>query len=134
MTEHDELAEIREAKREELLSGERGDDEAGTPDNPVQVETESHFDELLSEHDVVLVDFYADWCGPCQMLGQYIGDVAAESEAAVLKVDVDQQQGLAGRFGVQGIPNMLVFRDGEPVQRLVGLKDKAEILAAIRAA
>ncbi|WP_435332637.1 thioredoxin family protein [Haloarchaeobius sp. TZWWS8] len=139
MTDSDELEAIREAKKQALLSQASEDavDAArpgSTPDEPIHVESVEQFEAALDEYEVVLVDFYADWCGPCQALGQYIGEVAAESTAAVLKVDVDVHQGLAGQYGVQGIPNLLVFRDGETVQRLVGLKQKEELLAAIEAA
>ncbi|WP_439026306.1 thioredoxin family protein [Haloarchaeobius sp. DT45] len=130
MSNTDELDEIREAKREELLTDEAS---AETPDEPVQVDGPGHFEELVAKYDVALVDFYADWCGPCIALGEFIGEVAAETDAAVLKVNVDEQQQLAGKFGVQSIPNMLVFKDGEPVQRLVGLKDKSELVAAVEA-
>ncbi|WP_267639441.1 thioredoxin family protein [Haloarchaeobius amylolyticus] len=131
MSNQDELEEIRESKREEIIDQENA---ADTPDEPVQVEGPDHFQELVGTYDVALVDFYADWCGPCIALGEFIGEVAAETDAAVLKVDVDQQQQLASQFGVQSIPNMLVFKDGEPVQRLVGLKDKSELVAAVEAA
>ncbi|WP_435318268.1 thioredoxin family protein [Haloarchaeobius sp. TZWSO28] len=131
MTSTDERDEIRESKREQLISEQDG---AESPDEPVQVDGPDHFQELVDTYDVALVDFYADWCGPCIALGEYIGEVATETDAAVLKVNVDQQQQLAGQFGVQSIPNMLVFKDGEPVQRLVGLKDKSELVAAVEAA
>jgi len=68
----------------------------------------------------VLVDFYADWCGPCQMMEPTLEGLAEDTDAAVLKVDVDQFQALASQHGVQGIPTLLVYDGGEQAERMVG--------------
>ena len=90
------------------------------PAEPIQLGNPDEFDDVVSDYDVVLVDFYADWCGPCKMMEPAIEALAEESDAAVLKVDVDQFQSLAGQYQVQGIPTMLVFADGEIEERMVG--------------
>ena len=90
------------------------------PAEPIQLGNPDEFDDVVSDYDVVLVDFYADWCGPCKMMEPAIEALAEESDAAVLKVDVDQFQSLAGQYQVQGIPTMLVFADGEIAERMVG--------------
>jgi len=90
------------------------------PAEPIQLGNPDEFDDVVEEYDVVLVDFYADWCGPCKMMEPAIEALAEESDAAVLKVDVDQFQSLAGQYQVQGIPTMLVFADGEIAERMVG--------------
>lgn len=90
------------------------------PADPIQLGNPDEFDEVVDSYDVVLVDFYADWCGPCKMMEPAIEALAEESDAAVLKVDVDQFQGLAGQYQVQGIPTMLLFADGEIAERMVG--------------
>lgn len=90
------------------------------PAEPIQLGSTDEFDEVVDSYDVVLVDFYADWCGPCQMMEPAIEALAEQSDAAVLKVDVDQFQALAGEYQVQGIPTMLVFADGEIAERMVG--------------
>jgi thioredoxin 1 len=90
------------------------------PGEPVQLGSEAEFDRIVDAYDVVLVDFYADWCGPCQMMEPTIESLAAETDAAVLKVDVDQFQALAGQYQVQGIPTLLVFAHGELAERMVG--------------
>lgn len=96
--------------------------EGEIPANPVQLSDASAFEAVVAAYDVVLVDFYANWCGPCQMMEPAIETVAAETDAAVLKVDVDQFQTLAGRFGVQSIPTLFIVAGGEPAERLVGMQ------------
>jgi len=116
----DEIAEIRERKREELLSDD-------TPGEPVHVESRAQFDELTGDDGVVMVDFHADWCGPCQMLEPIVEAVAETMPATVAKVDVDDHQAIAREFEVQGVPTLLFFVDGELEQRLVGVQDEVEI-------
>ena len=101
------------------------------PAEPIQLADTGAFDAHVADHDVVLVDFYADWCGPCQMMEPAVEAVANDTDAAVLKVDVDVHQGLAGEFGVQGIPTLLVFADGEPVERLVGAQTEQALTDAV---
>ena len=131
MSDSDERERIREQKRKELIEEHSdetaGGEEAGTPTEPVEVESQAHFEELTSEHDLVLVDCYADWCGPCQMMEPTIESLAAETDALVTKVDVDGHQGLAQQLGAQSIPTLLVFSDGEPVERVVGAQDRSTL-------
>ena len=89
------------------------------------------FDELVAAHDVVLVDFYADWCGPCQMMEPAVKAVAADTDAAVVKVDVDTHQALAAEYGVQGIPTLLVFSGGELADRMVGAQSGDALTEAV---
>ena len=128
MDETDELERIREQKREQLRKqAEREQQLATTPDQPISVQSPSHFTDVLAEHPVVLVDFYADWCGPCQMLAPVLDRVAADTAAAVAKVDTDAHQGLAQQHGVRGLPTLVLFVDGEPAERLVGMQDEARL-------
>ncbi|AFZ71892.1 thioredoxin [Natronobacterium gregoryi] len=94
----------------------------GTPaDEPLYVDGEQHLDDVVTDHDVVLVDFYADWCGPCQMLEPVLETLAEETDAVIAKVDVDEHQLLAGDYGVRGVPTILLFADGEQVEQHVGV-------------
>ncbi|MFB6141849.1 MAG: thioredoxin [Halorientalis sp.] len=120
----DEVERIRERKKEELRAKLDGASEA--PSEPVHVGSEDEFAELTGE-GVVLVDFHADWCGPCQMLEPVVERLAAETDATVAKVDVDAHQGLARQHQVQGVPTLLLFADGSPVERLVGVQDEATL-------
>jgi len=94
-----------------------------TPTEPIAVESAPQFEELLAEHSPVLVDFHAEWCGPCKMLEPTVADVAAGTSGTVLKVDVDAHRDLAQRYDVQGVLTLYLFVDGEPVERLVGVHD-----------
>jgi thioredoxin 1 len=127
-TEDDELDEIRKRKAERLRE-ERGEgtteDTATTPDEPVEVSGTAELEQLVSEHDVVLVDCYADWCGPCKMMEPVIEDLAGSTDATIAKVDVDANQQVAAQLGAQSIPTFVLFVDGEPTERLVGAQDQA---------
>jgi thioredoxin 1 len=125
---------IRQEKRERLqerLEEGEGDDGAAPPSEPVHVESPAHLEELTAEHHAVLVDFYADWCGPCKMLEPVVESIAADGAAAVAKVDVDEQQALAGDAGVRGVPTLLVYVDGTPAERMVGVQDESRIRSVI---
>lgn len=115
----DEIERIREQKRQELVESRQ------QPTEPVHVESEQQLDDILETHDTVLVDFHAVWCGPCQMMEPAIEQLAADGDAVVAKVDVDQQQQIARSWGVQSMPTLVVAKDGEPVDRAVGAQSYA---------
>ena len=127
MTETDDIEALRARRREQLLESAGGDGAAAsTPDapgEPVHVDTEADLEALVADHHVVLVDCYADWCGPCQMLEPTVAELAARTEAVVAKVDVDALPGVARDLGVRGVPSLFLYVDGEPVKRLVGVQD-----------
>ncbi|WP_424018931.1 thioredoxin [Halorientalis pallida] len=122
----DDIESIREQKKEQLQSELSGE----SPDEPVHVEDGDHFADLTGE-GVVLVDFHADWCGPCQMLEPTVEAIAAETAATVAKVDVDEHQALAQQFNVQGVPTLILFADGEAVEQVVGVQDKGTLVDLI---
>ena len=90
--------------------------------------TDDNFEELVLKSDKpVLVDLWAEWCGPCRMLGPIIEDLSDDfaDKAIIGKVDVDSNQQFAAQFGVRNIPTVLVFKDGEMVNRQVGVAQKS---------
>lgn len=93
---------------------------------------ESEFDAAVSAGKVI-VDFWAPWCGPCKMQGALLETklVPEHPEVEVLKVNVDEEPGLAARFGVMSIPTLLLYRDGKQVEQIVGLTKPDEILAKL---
>lgn len=84
--------------------------------------------EVLNSDKPVLVDFFATWCGPCKMLSPIVDELAGEHpEIKVCKINVDEQQELARQFQVMSIPTVIVFKNGQPVQRSLGLKTKKDL-------
>lgn len=91
--------------------------------------SESQFEaEVLNDKGIVLVDFYADWCGPCKMLGPILEEVAAEMDhIKIVKINVDEAQSLAQQYGVMSIPTVYLFDGGAKMDKFVGVKTKEEI-------
>ena len=99
----------------------------------VKVITKDNFDaEVLKETKTVLLDFWASWCGPCRMVSPIIDEIANErSDISVGKVNVDEQPELAAKFGVMSIPTLIVFKNGEEIDRSVGALPKARLQALL---
>ncbi|MFC7045909.1 thioredoxin [Halobacteriaceae archaeon GCM10025711] len=100
---------------------------SSSTDTPVHVEEHTDLDDIVASNQVVLADFHAEWCGPCKMLEPIVEELAAETPVTVAKVDVDEFPTLAGSYQVQGVPTMVLFADGEMVERIVGLRDKSTL-------
>ena len=86
------------------------------------------FDKALSQGKLMMVDFWADWCGPCRMLGPVLEQLAADRpDVTVAKVDVDENMSLAAAYGVESIPMLLVFKNGQLVNKSIGFVSQPEI-------
>ncbi|WP_440991752.1 thioredoxin [Haloarchaeobius baliensis] len=127
------IEDIREQKKNELQNQTEAEtaDAGDVPAEPVHVNGTDELTSTIGDYDVVLVDFYADWCGPCQMLEPVVESIAESTDAVVAKVDVDANQQLAAQFGVQGVPTMVLFADGEPVKQMVGFEDEGTLRGLI---
>lgn len=95
------------------------------------VESEIDFQQIIEEEDTVLVDFHADWCGPCQMMAPMIDEIAKETDDTIAKVDVDEIPGIATEYGIRAIPSFLLFQDGTVEQTLTGVQQKEDLLALL---
>ena len=95
--------------------------------------TENNFAEKIAS-GVVLADFFATWCGPCKMLSPTIEEIGAECDGsfAVYKVDVDEAEDIAMDYGIMSVPTLVIFKDGEEAERMIGVQPKTAILDAIR--
>ena len=96
-----------------------------TPDTsgaPIHVESEDHLEELLGDHE---------WCGPCKMLEPTVEEIAAETDAAVLKVDIDDLRAVAQDAGVRSVPTLAFYENGEEAERVVGVQDKSDLVGIV---
>ena len=100
----------------------------------LKINEENFENEVLKSEEMVLIDFYADWCGPCKMLSPIIDEIAEEMEGKVKvgKVNVDDNQQLAIKYNVMSIPTIIIYKNGMPVKSFVGLRDKNEILDSLK--
>lgn len=92
------------------------------------------FNNLINEKQLTLVDFYADWCGPCQMLAPILQEVKSvlQDEVRIIKINVDQYQDLSTEFMVRGVPTMLLFKEGKMLWRQSGVLSTKDLVAIIR--
>ena len=90
--------------------------------------TDKDFDEVVSANSLVLVDFWAEWCGPCRTLSPILEDISNETGLLVGKLNVDENPEKTSQFGVKSIPSMILFKDGKPVHTVVGAMPKHRLL------
>lgn len=102
---------------------------------PIDVTDSTFEQEVLKAEKLVLVDFWAEWCGPCRAIAPVLKEIAAEQEQQlkVAKVNIDENQQYAAQFGITSIPTMLLFKDGEKVDQIVGALPKRTIAERIEA-
>ena len=99
----------------------------------MKVINEKEFESLMASGKTVLVDFFGTWCGPCRMLGPILEDVNAEADGRfeVVKIDVDESYNVAKKFGIMSVPTLILFQNGKQVEKIVGLRQKKDILEMV---
>lgn len=119
----DELDEIREKKMKEMM--EKKESGSREYDSPI-VGSDESFDEIIKSNSVVMVDFWAEWCGPCNMVAPAIKTLAKEysGKALFLKINVDECPNTASRFGIMSIPTLMIFKEGKAVDQIIGAVPK----------
>ena len=92
---------------------------------------ENEFEQFVKENELCLVDFYADWCNPCKMLGYELEELANERNLAVGKIDVEEAEELAIKYQIRNIPFVLIFKGGKQVKSIIGYRSKDELIEEI---
>ena len=93
---------------------------------------QDNFHEIRNSDKTVLIDFYADWCGPCRMVSPIVDEIAEEREdIKVCKVDIDEQPELASRYRIMSVPTLMVLKNGQVMEQSIGAKPKHQILAMV---
>lgn len=97
--------------------------------------TDANFDQVVNSDKPVLVDFWAEWCGPCKMIGPVVEELAGdyEGKAVIAKLNVDENPGVTSRYGIRSIPTLLVFKSGQIVDKQVGAVPKSVLSQKIEA-
>ena len=100
--------------------------------NIVSLTKENFAQEVLKSPVPVLVDFWAEWCGPCKMIAPVLGELADEYDGRIKigKVNIDNEQALAGEYGIRAIPTLLLFHNGQVAEQIVGLRSKRDLKAS----
>jgi thioredoxin 1 len=129
----DELETIKQRKMAELQKAAAAKAAMSAINQPV-VLTDSNFNSEVSKYPVMLVDFWAPWCGPCRMVAPVIDQLAREYSGRVVfgKLNVDENQVVAGSFGIQSIPTMMILKGGKVVDVIIGAMPKAQIEMKIK--
>ena len=98
----------------------------------ININNNNFQDEVMHSEKLVLLDFWASWCGPCRMVSPIVDEIAAErSDIKVCKINVDEQPELAAQFGVMSIPTLVVMKGGKVANQMVGARPKSQILAML---
>ena len=131
MADQNELDQIRLRKIQAMFGQAKN---SGQARSQLMTITDDTFDKAVQTHDLLVVDFWASWCGPCRMVGPIIDALSAEytGKADFGKMNVDENQTVPSSFGIMSIPTIIIFNHGKEVERLVGAYPKAHIEAMIK--
>jgi thioredoxin 1 len=130
----DDLEKIKKKKLEKLKQQymKGGKQMENKPNTPVEV-TDSDVNDHINKHNILVLDCWAPWCGPCRMIHPIIDELAEEMQGKIVfgKLNVDNNKSTAAKYGIMSIPSLLVFKDGELVDRIVGAMPKPQLKAKL---
>ena len=129
----DELEKIMQRKMNEFsLRTKRNDRIEGSQSTPITL-TDQNFNEMVGKHPLLIVDFWAPWCGPCRMVSPVITELSQElaGKAAFGKLNVDENPMIASTFGIQSIPTIAIFKNGKAVDGIIGAASKSHIMSKL---
>ena len=120
------------SKYDELFASSSKETLPDNPDSPITV-TDDNFEAALEKYPLLLVDFWAEWCAPCKMIGPVVAEIAKEYQGKIViaKLNVDEEQATAMKFGVQSIPTLILFKNGKLAEKLIGFMPKSQLLDKI---
>jgi thioredoxin 1 len=131
----DELDEIRKKKMEKIMSdlSKTPEPKANLPDEPIVI-TDETVESAASQYPLLILDCWAEWCGPCRMIAPILEELARELSGKVVigKLNVDQNMATANKYRISAIPTLLVFKDGKLIDKMVGAYPKATLAAKIQ--
>jgi len=131
----DELEDIKKKKKEKMMSEMKKSTEPGIelPSKPIVV-TDATLEKASSQYPILILDCWAEWCGPCRMIGPIIEELAGEMKGKVVfgKLNVDENVQTANKYRISAIPTLMVFKDGKLIDKLVGAYPKTTLAAKIQ--
>ena len=132
----DDLQEIRNRKREQLkkqyMNGGKKNMEENMPDTPLPI-NDANIDSTVNKYPILVIDCWAPWCGPCRMVGPIVADLAKEMQGKMVfgKLNVDENRATSMKYGIMSIPTLLVFKDGNLVDNIIGAMPKEMLKAKL---
>lgn len=124
---------LKKENENKLQESQSSENKEGEKVEILEVTSKNFEQEVLKSEKPVLIDFYATWCGPCKMLSPIVEEVAAENEdIKVVKIDIDKEQNIAVQYEIMSIPTLVVIKDGQEVNRSVGVIGKSDILELVK--
>lgn len=97
----------------------------------VEINSHEELEDTIEDNEKLLVDFYADWCGPCKMMEPTIEEISEEKELTVAKIEIDKNQHIAAQYGVQSVPTYILYEKEEAVKQMVGYQEKENMVSEI---
>lgn len=129
----DDLDEIREKKMNELANKYSGDSKQEILDKPIII-TDDTFDNVIQKYKLLVIDCWAEWCGPCRMVGPVIDELAKDYAGKIVfgKINVDENRTIPMKFQIMSIPTILIFKDGNLVDKIIGALPKPNLESRIK--